>query len=155
MKKGDRVFGLICLGISIWLLIEASRFDYLTEFTPGPGFAPFWLGVILGLFSLYLILDASMRKGRKGDEKRILPERKSMQRIGLILLILTAFTALLMPLGFLLSTWALVLILLYLLEGYSLSKSIFYSVMFGGFAFLVFQYWMEVELPKSWLGLGF
>jgi putative tricarboxylic transport membrane protein len=155
MKKGDRVFGLVCLGVSIWLLIEASRFDYLTEFTPGPGFAPFWVGVILGLFSLYLILNASRRKGGKEDEKRILPERKSLQRIGLIFLILTAFSILLMPLGFLLSTWALIFALLYLLEGYALFKSIFYSLLFSGISFLIFQYWMETELPKGLLGLGF
>jgi putative tricarboxylic transport membrane protein len=155
MRKGDRAFGLICLAVSIWLLIEASRFDYLTEFTPGPGFALFWLGIILGLFSLYMIFNASRRKGGKEDDKRILPERKSLQRIGLIFLILTAFTVLLMPLGFLLSTWALVFALLYLLEGYSISKSIFYSILFSGISFLIFQYWMETELPKGLLGFGF
>jgi putative tricarboxylic transport membrane protein len=155
MRKGDRIFGLICLGLSFWLILEALRYDYRTEFTPGPGFAPFWLGVTLGLFSLFLIFNSYKRKGKEEDEKRILPERKSLQRIGLILLLLAGFVVLFMPLGFLLSTCALVFLLLYLLESYSLFKSIFYAILFSGFAFLIFQYWMEVELPRGWFGLGF
>lgn len=155
MRKGDRIFGLICLGLSFWLILEASRYDYRTEFTPGPGFAPLWLGVIMGLFSLYLIVNSYRRKGKKDDEKRILPERKSLRRIGLILLLLAGYVVLFMSLGFLLSTCALVILLLYLLESYSLFRSFFYGILFSGFAFLIFQYWMEVELPRGWLGLGF
>ena len=78
-----------------------------------------------------------------------------MQRIGLIILILVGYTIVLLPIGFLLSTLALVFLLLYFLEKYSIGKSLLYSAMFGGGSFLLFQYWMEVELPKCWLGLGF
>lgn len=155
MKIGDRVFGMICLGLSFWLIIEALRYDYMTKFTPGPGFAPFWVGVLLGLFSLYLIVDSYVRKNGENDDKSILPKRSSLQRIGLIILILIGYTIVLMPFGFLLSTLALVFLLLYFLEKYSIVKSFLYSAMFGGGCFLLFQYWMEVELPKCWLGLGF
>src|SRR5512136_3346230 len=155
MRKGDRMFGLICLGLSFWLILEALRYDYTTEFTPGPGFAPLWLGVIMGLFSLYLIYESYKQKGKKEGEKRILPERKSLQRIALILLLLAGYVVLFMSLGFLLSTFALVFLLLYLLESYGFFKSLFYGILFSGFAFLIFQYWMEVELPRGWLGLGF
>ena len=155
MKIGDRVFGMICLGLSFWLIAESLRFDYTTKFTPGPGFAPFWVGVLLGLFSLYLIVDSFMRKRKEKDEKPVLPGRSSLQRIGLIILILVGYTIVLMPVGFLLSTLTLAFLLLYFLEKYSIGKSLFYSVMFGGGAFLLFQHWMEVDLPKSWLGLGF
>ena len=92
---------------------------------------------------------------KEKDEKPVLPERSSLQRIGLIILILVGYTIVLMPVGFLLSTLALVFLLLYFLEKYSIGKSLLYSAMFGGGAFLLFQYWMEVDLPKSWLGLGF
>ncbi len=155
MKIGDRVFGMICLGLSLWLIIEARRYEYLTRFTPGPGFAPFWVGVLLGLFSLYLIVDSYIRKNKEKDEKQVLPGRSSLQRIGLIIIILVGYTLVLMPIGFLLSTLTLAFLLLYFLEKYSIGKSLLYSAIFSGGAFLLFQYWMEVELPKSWLGLGF
>ncbi len=155
MRIGDRVFGMICLGLSFWLIIEARRYDYTTRFTPGPGFAPFWVGVLLGLFSLYLIVDSYMRKIKEKDVKPVLPGRSSLQRIGLIILILVGYTIVLMPIGFLLSTLTLAFLLLYFLEKYSIGKSLLYSAMFSGGAFLLFQYWMEVDLPKAWLGLGF
>jgi len=155
MKKGDRVFGMICLGLSFWLIIEALRFDYMTMFTPGPGFAPLWVGILLGLFSLYLIVNSYVRKIGEKDEKPVLPERSSLQRIGLIMLTLVGYTIVLMPIGFLLSTLALVFVLLFFLEEYSVGKSLLYSALFGGGAFLLFQYWMEVDLPQCWLGLGF
>ena len=155
MKTGDRVFGMICLGLSFWLIIEALRYDYMTKFTPGPGFAPLWVGILLGLFSLYLIVDSYRGKSGGKEEKPVLPGRSSLQRVGLIILILAGYTVVLMPVGFLLSTLALVFLLLYFLEKYSIGKSLLYSVMFGGGAFLLFQYWMEVDLPKCWLGLGF
>jgi putative tricarboxylic transport membrane protein len=155
MRIGDRVFGMICLVLSIWLIMEALRYDYMTKFTPGPGFAPFWVGVLLGLFSLYLIVDSYRRKIGEKDAKSALPEKKSLQRIGLIILILVSYTIVLMPIGFLLSTLALVFLLLYFLEKYSIGKSLSYSALFGGGAFLLFQYWLEVDLPKCWLGLGF
>ncbi len=155
MKIGNRVFGLICLGLSIWLILEAMRFEYMLKFTPGPGFAPFWVGLLLGLFSLYLIVDSFLWKRRGREEAHVLPERSALQRIGLIILILVAYTIFLLPVGFLLSTFALVFVLLYFLEEYSIGKSMLYSVMFGGGAFLLFQYWMDVDLPRSWLGLGF
>ena len=92
---------------------------------------------------------------KEKDEKPALPGRSSLQRIGLIILILVGYTIALMPIGFLLSTLTLAFLLLYFLEKYSIGKSILYSAMFSGGAFLLFQYWMEVDLPKSWLGLGF
>jgi putative tricarboxylic transport membrane protein len=155
MKIGNRVFGLICLGLSVWLVIEALRYDYTTKYTPGPGFAPFWVGVLLGLFSIYLIADSFVGKWGEKEDKPVLPERASLQRIVLIILALIVYTAVLMPLGFLLSTAALVFILLYYLEEYTLVKSIVYSAMMGGGTFLLFNYWMDVELPRSFLGLGF
>ena len=155
MRIGDRVFGMICLGLSLWLIIEALRYDYRTRFTPGPGFAPFWVGVLLGLFSVYLIIDSYLRKMKEKDEKPVLPGRSSLQRIGMIILILVGYTIVLMPVGFLLSTLTLTFLLLYFLEKYSIAKSLLYSILFSGAAFFLFQYWMEVDLPKSWLGLGF
>jgi putative tricarboxylic transport membrane protein len=152
MKVGDRVFGLISLGLSVWLIIEAGRYDYLTEFTPGPGFAPLWVGIILGLFSLFLIYQSLSRKGSKEDDIPILPGRSSLVRVGYIVLILAVFTALMMSLGFLLAAWGFVFFLLYFLEDYSILKSVSYSMLFSALSFFVFRYWMEVDLPKGWLG---
>ncbi len=155
MKKADAVFGFISLGLSFWLMIEASRFDYMTEFAAGPGFMPFWLGVALGLLALFLIWDAFRRKGGKKDEldkERGLPDRKALIRVGLILLMIVGLTLVMQYLGFALAVVLFVILILFFLEGYGIGKSTFYGIVFSAFIFLVFQYWLEVQLPKGYFG---
>ncbi|NIS61674.1 MAG: hypothetical protein GTO13_13520 [Proteobacteria bacterium] len=153
MKRGDRVFALICLGLSLWLILESLRFDYTTEFTPGPGFEPFWLGVALVLLSLFLILDTFRRKGARKDEEKRLPGLKSLSRVGLILVIMAGFAFSMITLGFVLTVFVFVSLILFVLEGVTLFKSIYYGIMFSGAIFLIFRYWMDVNLPKGLLGL--
>jgi len=155
MRRADRIFGLICLGLSVWSIVEGLRFDFRTKFTPGPGFSPVCVGVVLGLFALWLIFNSYMRKGEEEDEKPILPGWAALRRVGLLFLILVGYTAVLFPVGFFIATWAMVFLILFLLEEYSPVKSVLYSVLFSGVTILVFQKWMEVRLPKGWLGLGF
>ena len=75
MKKADRIFAIISLGLSGWLILESFKYDYMTTYTPGPGFHPFWLGICLGLLSLFLMFDTFRRKDTEGEKKSYLPEK--------------------------------------------------------------------------------
>jgi len=47
----------ICLGVfGIYVAIEAFKLPYVSEFGPGPGFFPLWIGIGLTLLSLFLIV---------------------------------------------------------------------------------------------------
>lgn len=153
MRKGDRVFAVICLGLGFWLILESLQFDYLSKFGPGPGFEPFWLGVLLALLAVFLFIDTIRRKGRKEDEKTMLPGWKSLGRLASIMLAMAGFALVVEVLGFTLSVFLFVTVLLFFLEGLGLPKSVFYGVMFSGFIFLVFQNWLGVDLPKGLLGI--
>ena len=48
------------------------------------------------------------------------------------------------------SKLALVLIVL---EKYGIVKGILYSALLSGAIFLIFRHWLNVDLPKGWLGL--
>ncbi len=152
MKRGDRIFALICLGLSFWLILESFKFDYMTTYTPGPGFHPFWLGVFLGLLSLFLIFDTFRRKDFKEDQKKRLPGKKSLLRVAFILLFAAGFALSMIRLGFVLTVAVFVFGILFLLERYSLFKSILYGIIMSGTVFLIFRYWLDVDLPKGWLG---
>lgn len=155
MKKGDRVFACMGLGLSLWLILESTRLVYRTAFAPGPGFHPFWLGIILGVLSISLLVQTFRVKkdaGDAGKEKPRLPGKASLGRLGLILLITLAFAFLINTLGFVLAAFLFVASLLYILEGDGVLKSVFYGIVFSGSVFLIFQYWLEVNLPKGFLG---
>lgn len=152
MKKADRIFALLGLGLSCWLILESRKFDYMTTYTPGPGFHPFWLGICLALLSLALLVDTFRRKGGTVDEENRLPGEKSLFRVGLILLFTAGFAVSMTTLGFVPMVLAFVFLILYLLEHYPLFKSILYSCIMSGTIFLIFRYWLDIDLPKGWLG---
>jgi putative tricarboxylic transport membrane protein len=152
MKKADRIFAIICLGLSGWLIHESLKYDYMTTYTPGPGFHPFWLGICLGLLSLFLIFDTFRRKDAKEDGQSYLPGKKAMIRVGLILLITAVLALLMTRLGFVLSSFVFISLILYILEEFKIVKSILYGAILSGAIFLIFRYWLEVDLPKGWLG---
>ena len=69
MRKADRIFGVIGLWLALWAYLESRKFDYMTEFTPGPGFMPFWVGVVLAVLSFYLLFDTFTRKPSEKDNE--------------------------------------------------------------------------------------
>ena len=152
MSKGDRGFGFLCLGLSFWLIIEANKFDYMMRYTPGPGFLPFWLGISLGTLSLYLIVNPFFQKDREEPKPQILPGWKTLLRVGLILLVFSGFILLMTTLGFALTAFVSVALILFLLEAYGMVRSIIYGILYTGLGFLIFRYWMGVDLPRGWVG---
>jgi len=153
MRKGDRAFAVICMGLSLWLILEAQQFNYLSKFGPGPGFFPFWLGIILGAFSVFTFVHTIVRKRTEEEDAPRLPGWHSIGRVALIMLVLVGFALIMKALGFILTVFLFVAVILFALEGDSLVKSVFYGVMFSAGVFLIFIYWLEVDLPKGLLGI--
>ncbi len=153
MKKGDRIFAVIGLALSLWMILESLKFDYMTTYTPGPGFHPLWLGICLALLSLALLLNTFVRKGSKEDQEGRLPQKKSLRRPALILLFTAGFAATMTTFGFVLTVVFFVFLTLFVLEHYTLFKSILYGILMSGAVLLIFRLWLDVELPKGLLGL--
>ena len=57
MSEKKELLSGICLGVfGIYVAIEAFKLPYVSEFGPGPGFFPLWIGIGLTLISLLLIV---------------------------------------------------------------------------------------------------
>lgn len=154
MKKADRIFAFISLALSCWLVIESLNYDYTTDYTPGPGFLPFWLGICLGLLSLFLLFDSLRRGDAKGEGKETkMPAGKALLRLGLILLITAGLVFFMMKIGFVLAAFVFIALILIVLEKYPIVKGVLYSILLSGALFLIFRYWLNVDLPKGWWGL--
>jgi hypothetical protein len=140
------------MGLSGWLIIESLRYDYMAGYTPGPGFLPFWLGVCLGLLSFFLVFDTFRRKGHMEEKEPKPMGEKAVLRIGLILLITAGLCFFMMTIGFVPAAFLFIALVLIVLERFSFFKGILYGVILSGFIFLIFSYWLDVDLPKGWLG---
>lgn len=148
MHKGDRVFALISIGIGIWLILESLRYNYMVKYTPGPGFMPFWVGVILLLFSAALLFESFQKKNHQ-EKKVLLPDRHTLYRVGLIAIVTAGLSLLMTRLGFMLSVILFVSVILFFLEKLTLVKSLVTGLIMSACIYLIFEYWMEIGLPAG------
>jgi putative tricarboxylic transport membrane protein len=153
MKKADRIFGIIGLGLALWSYLESTRLQYMTEFTPGPGFFPFWVGVALAFLSLYLLIDSYIRKPGKKDGAKILPEKHMLYRVGAIMLMLVVVRYTMNLLGFPLTLAVFTAVILLLLEHYSILKSVGYGIAYSAVTWFIFEYILSMGFPKGFLGI--
>jgi len=153
MRKADRIYGVIGLGLSLWCYLESTKFTYMTQFTPGPGFMPFWVGVVLAVLSFYLIVDSFLRKAGKKEDAKLLPEKHALYRVGAIMLMLFGVTFSMKFLGFPLTLALFTTAILFFLEHYSVLKSVGYGIAYAAVTWFVFQYILSMGFPKGFLGI--
>jgi putative tricarboxylic transport membrane protein len=153
MKKADRIYGVIGLGLAFWSYLESTRLTYMTEFTPGPGFFPFWVGVALAFLSVYLIIDTYVRKPGPKDDAKVLPEKHMLYRVGFIMLMLIVVRYTMNLLGFPLTLAVFTATILLLLEHYSIVKSVGYGIAYAGVTWFIFEYMLSMGFPKGFLGI--
>ncbi len=148
MKRADRIFAFISLGLSCWLILESFKYDYMTTYTP-------WLGICLGLLSFALLFSTFGRKDGKQDKEAGHPRtgKKALLRAGLILLITAGLVFFMTKIGFILAAFVFIALNLIVLERFSIIKGILYSTALSGAIFLIFRFWLNVDLPTGWLGL--
>ena len=128
MSEKKELLSGICLGsFGVYVAFEALKLPYVSEFGPGPGFFPLWIGIGLTLLSLLLIvanLFASAAPERSKSQSRTAIGRALVGWSGLMLAI-----GLLHWLGFGLSLALLAAFLVLALEKRSPCVAI--SVAFG------------------------
>ena len=153
MRKADRIFGVIGLGLSLWLYLESTRLTYMEKFTPGPGFLPFWVGVTLAALSCYLIYDSVKRGASPQDGRKILPDTHALSRVGSIMLMLFCVRFSMNFLGFPLTLAVFTTAILCILERYSFLKSLGFGIAYAAVTWFIFQYVLTMGFPKGFLGI--
>ncbi len=153
MKRADRIFAVIGLGLSLWAYLDSRTFTYLEEFTPGPGFMPFWVSVVLGFLSLWLLINTYTRKPSKKDDAKILPAQHALIRVAGIMALLFGVEFSMPVLGFPLTLVVFTAAILTILEHYSVVKSLAYGVAYAAVTWFIFEYILTMGFPKGFLGI--
>jgi putative tricarboxylic transport membrane protein len=65
MKAGsaDVWSGLALGGLGVYIIVQASGWEYLGQDGPGPGFFPLWYGIAMAALSLGLVLSSLRKQG--------------------------------------------------------------------------------------------
>ena len=152
-RRGWLAAGLVILALCLffaWLSWQLSLSDRLG---PGPGFFPFWLGLIGAV--LCGVLLAGALKQRDGEEagEPVLPRGAGAGRVLAILGAIAGAAALLEPLGYRLTALLFLGVLAPVLGARS-PLVIGAVALVGSFGvYLVFNDWLDVLLPTGPLGI--
>jgi putative tricarboxylic transport membrane protein len=125
---------------------------YFTSIGPGPGFFPFWLGVILGLLGLAMIIVATVSVPEPLPDD-FAPEEGGVRRLSTVIGAIAGVALMLETLGFGLSLAIVIPFLLITLEQRN-PLIIAIITLLGSFGTnYVFTRWLNVPLPRGILGL--
>jgi Tripartite tricarboxylate transporter TctB family len=143
----DLVSGLFWLAVAIFAVAQGVSLGLGMLQRPGPGFFPFWGGVVLGLLSMTLVVRAAMEHGAGEQVSLKLESSKPVVAVGAVLI----YLFFLETLGFVAVT-VLLLLLLFRLERRAWAFSAASAVGGALAAYALFELWLKTQLPAGPLG---
>ena len=144
--RADTVTALLALALAAYIAYEGKAMGLGQPSDPGSGYIQFWTGLIMaGLASIQLAqsLLPSADKTSLGGVFADVRWGKVMYVVAL----LVVYTAALTSLGFILSTFVLLVVLFKTVEPQGWAVSLIGSVLTTTTAWLVFVYWLGTQMP--------
>lgn len=148
MRNPDQPSSLFWLVAGIGIVFGSLKYGFGSLQAPGAGFITFFAGAILALLSACLLVS-SLRSQESGTGLGILWKGLEARKVLYVLTLLVIYTLLLKHLGFLISTFSLLILLFLVKAHYQLLKVILISFLVTAGSYLLFQVWLKVQLPKG------
>lgn len=137
--------------IGILFCIGGFHYGIRRSGIPGPGFLPFVTGIILVALSLILLISRFLdRGGRAGPKEEPMPGGLALSRILIVLGALCLYVLILEPLGFMVTTFLFMIVLLRL-EPRKWMFILLVSIGATAFFFVLFKVLLRVPLPSGLL----
>jgi putative tricarboxylic transport membrane protein len=151
MKRSDIAASVILVGLATFVLFESRNLPFGSMRVPQTGFFPATLATLLLIFSVILLAQCflSIETVRASDKIA----EAGWMRIGATLAIMAGFAFALERLGFLLSTFFLMILLLRAIESRSWPKVVAIAVATAVVAYAIFGWLLGIPLPIGALGI--
>ena len=143
MARRDAILAAVALTLGATTVYESSKLPFGTIHGPGPGFFPWWTSVIIVLLALVLMVQALTGSITAGEGSG------RIAKVALLLVVLSAYTFLLDPLGYLICTFLLVLFMLRVLDPQQWTVALAMAVITAVGSYVVFAVWLSVPLPRG------
>ena len=151
MNRTQLAVSLVLAGLAGFILFECRHLAFGSMRIPQTGFFPTILAILLLMFSCMSLVWAVLGEAPARTPDRILPEGWS--RIVLTLAAMIGFAAVLERLGFLLTTFFLMILLLRAIESQRWSKVVFVAILTAVAAYAIFGWLLGIPLPGGVLGI--
>ncbi len=150
MKTLDQTSSLFWLLVSISVLVESTRLGIGTLPDPGMGFLTFGASGIMGILSLILFFQATLKKDPGKAEPFF--AGPLWKRVIFVLISLVIWSRVMPEVGYLISTFLLMGFLYWVLERKKIWLVLLASVLTTLFTYLVFSKWLNCQFPEGLFG---
>ncbi len=145
VHQGTAIGGI---AIAISIIVGSLELQFYTRLGPGPGFFPLILAVIFGILSLVWLIQSTVYKSESG-EKKFLPDKAALARIGAIVVSLIGVRILMNPLGYQLTMFMFLFILIKFLGKRKLVETVIVSLFGSVGVYYLFGKVLGLLLPTS------
>jgi putative tricarboxylic transport membrane protein len=147
----NRISAIFFLVVGVFFSIYARSVEIGTWNEPGPGFLPFWGGIVLAVMSVALLMRTVWGK-LPTIAHSFFPQSDSWKRVTATFAALIAYNLLLTTLGFTLVTFLFVSFLVRYIFPQTWTRTLIVAVLSALAARLLFVNFLETQLPKGFLG---
>lgn len=150
MQKFDRYSSLFWILLSVLICYYSYRLGIGTLGNPGSGFIFFYSGIFIGIMSISVFVTSFA----KSDESQSgIFANINWMKIILTLSYIFIFAISLERLGFLITTFLLIGLLLRTIESKNIFIVIFVALAASLATYGVFELWLHIRLPKGIFGI--
>ena len=155
MRRPTQVFSGVLFLFGAFFSWQAIDLVYYTEFGPGPGFFPFWLGVIMMALSAYLAYQATFKPTERMPDD-FYASRAGYLRAGACIVAFIWGILMMESLGFRLTMLVFFLFMLVVLGRLKGARGVVTTIgvaIIGSWgAFWLFDTMLKVPLPRGMFG---
>jgi len=146
-QKGDFWAGLVMAALGMYVVTQASSWDYMSEDGPGAGFFPLWYGAVMVVLSLLLVAGTVL----KDDANAKLVRWDEMRRAMTCWAAFSVCVGIIKFVGFMLAFGLLIWFIIAVMFGRPQRIALSYAV--GGAVgfYALFTLALELQLPVGTL----
>jgi putative tricarboxylic transport membrane protein len=148
LSNGDVVSGALLAALGLYIVTQASVWNYYTADGPGPGFFPIWYGLLMIGLALALIITTALKPKPQQPTKDWVGSSRAL----IVWLAFAACVAVMGVLGFRTSFTLFTFFIVIVIFQRSLFAAALTAVTTTAAFHLVFPVLLSVPLPVGWLG---
>ena len=151
MNRADVASSLVWLGVGAYVCYAGWELELGAVNDPGSGFMIFWVGVVMLLLASIVLVGALRRRPGMGPQM-VWGDR--WQKVVMVVAVLIAYAWVLTWLGFIGTTFVLLVVLFKFVEPQRWSVALGGAVASALIAYAVFHLWLGASLPPGVFELG-
>ena len=147
----NRISAVFFIGVGLFFSFYGRTVEIGAWSEPGPGFMPFWFGMILTVMAVFLLMGSFKKKEGKVMPP-FFPLADSWKRVFIGFFSMVTYLLLFKPLGFTLVTFLFIAFLLKTVFPQSWKRTLTVAAGTAILSRLIFINFLETQLPLGFLG---